>query len=110
MRELFEETGVTAADYLSETDWLTYEFPPYGGAPHKLAQFRGQRQKWLPPCDLRATRRRSIRWSRATVRNRNSINGDGKSSKGPIPALVVPYKRDIYRELVTIFAGHAAKA
>ena len=47
VRELFEETGVTAADYLGETDWLTYEFPPYGGPPHKLAQFRGQRQKWF---------------------------------------------------------------
>ena len=27
-----------------------------------------------------------------------------------IPALVVPYKRDIYRELAKAFAGHAAKA
>jgi hypothetical protein len=24
--------------------------------------------------------------------------------------LVVPYKREIYRELVKVFAGHAAKA
>ena len=28
MRELWEETGVMIADYLGETDWLTYEFPP----------------------------------------------------------------------------------
>ena len=27
MRELWEETGVVSADYLGETDWLTYEFP-----------------------------------------------------------------------------------
>ena len=46
-RELFEETGVTTADYLGETDWLTYEFPPYHGHPHKLNEFRGQRQKSL---------------------------------------------------------------
>jgi putative (di)nucleoside polyphosphate hydrolase len=26
MRELFEETGVTGASYLAETDWLTYDF------------------------------------------------------------------------------------
>ena len=48
MRELWEETGVTNADYLGETDWLTYEFPPIAGpSSHRLAKFRGQRQKWF---------------------------------------------------------------
>ena len=48
MRELWEETGVASADYLGETDWHTYEFPPYAGSPsHRLAKFRGQRQKWF---------------------------------------------------------------
>src|ERR1700748_2718566 len=47
-RELWEETGVKSAGYLGETDWLFYEFPPYSGpASHRLAQFRGQRQKWF---------------------------------------------------------------
>src|ERR1700746_541500 len=46
-RELWEETGGRDADYLVETDWLTYEFPPYDGPPHRLAGFRGQRQKWF---------------------------------------------------------------
>src|SRR5258705_12636695 len=48
MRELWEETGVVGAGYLSETDWMSYEFPPYDGPPsHRLAKFRGQRQKWF---------------------------------------------------------------
>src|SRR3954447_7330806 len=47
MRELWEETGVLHADYLGETDWLAYDFPPYDGPPHRLAKFRGQRQKWF---------------------------------------------------------------
>ena len=48
MRELWEETGAVNADYLGETDWMTYEFPPYDGPPsHRLAKFRGQRQKWF---------------------------------------------------------------
>src|ERR1700744_4910156 len=34
MRELWEETGVTDAAYLGETDWMTYDFPPYIGPPH----------------------------------------------------------------------------
>src|SRR4051812_27309296 len=45
-RELYEETGVTSVAYLGETaDWLTYEFPPYDGPPHRLAKVRGLRQK-----------------------------------------------------------------
>ncbi len=48
MRELWEETGVRHANYLGETGWLTYEFPAYDGPPsHRLAKFRGQRQKWF---------------------------------------------------------------
>src|SRR6201996_4031384 len=44
MRELWEETGAKDAEYLDETDWLTYEFPDYDGpASHRLARFRGQR-------------------------------------------------------------------
>ena len=48
VRELYEETGVTSVKYLGETpDWMTYDFPPYDGPPHRLAVFRGQRQKWF---------------------------------------------------------------
>src|SRR5918992_3440877 len=39
-RELWEETGVVSAEYLAETDWLTYEFPPYDGPPHRLGIYR----------------------------------------------------------------------
>jgi putative (di)nucleoside polyphosphate hydrolase len=108
MRELFEETGVTAADYLSETDWLTYEFPPYHGLPHKLAQFRGQRQKWF-----------AMRFAGDEKEIDPLVSRNGEEPEfdqwrweelARIPDLVVPYKRDIYRELVKAFAGHAAKA
>ncbi len=48
MRELWEETGVATAEHLGETDWMTYEFPAYDGpSGHRLAKFRGQRQKWF---------------------------------------------------------------
>src|ERR1700689_5915658 len=41
MRELWEETGVVNPGYLGETDWLTYEFPPFDGPPsHRLPQIR----------------------------------------------------------------------
>ncbi len=105
LRELFEETGVTTADYLAETEWLTYEFPPYHGLPHKLAQFRGQRQKWfamrfagdekeidpLVPRNGEQPEFDQWRWERLDN----------------IATLVVPYKRDIYLAIAKSFAGFA---
>src|ERR1700692_5041533 len=46
MRELWEETGVVNTRYLGETDWLTYEFPPFDGpSSHRLSKIRGQAPK-----------------------------------------------------------------
>lgn len=105
MRELFEETGVTAADYLGETDWLTYEFPSYHGLPHKLAQFRGQRQKWFA---MRFAGNDSA-IDPLTLRNNEEPEFDQwrweKLEK--ISALVVPYKRDTYRRIADAFARFA---
>src|SRR3982074_200351 len=48
MRELWEETGVVSAAYLGETGGLPYHSPPFDGPQsHRLAKFRGQRQKWF---------------------------------------------------------------
>jgi putative (di)nucleoside polyphosphate hydrolase len=103
-RELQEETGVTSVDYLGETiDWLTYDFPPYDGPPHRLARFRGQRQKWFAllftggdcEIDLASTRGAAEpefdcwRWERLDR----------------VADLVVPFKRDIYRRVAQEFGG-----
>jgi putative (di)nucleoside polyphosphate hydrolase len=105
-RELWEETGVESADYLGETDWLTYEFPPYfGPASHRLAQFRGQRQKWFAlrftgsdqEIDPLASRNDQPpefdqwRWER--------LEG--------VADLVVPFRRDVYLAVARQFADFA---
>lgn len=104
-RELFEETGVIIADYLGETDWLTYEFPPYRGLPHKLAQFRGQRQKWF-----------AMRFAGDESGIDPLISRNGEEPEfdqwrweklESIPALVVPFKRDTYLQIAKVFAGYA---
>ena len=102
MRELWEETGVSNADYLAESDWLTYEFPEYLGPPsHRLAKFRGQRQKWFA---LRFTGDDSeidvdnpegapepefAAWRWEPMQN--------------VPDLVVPFKRAVYERVVQEF-------
>jgi len=106
MRELWEETGVVNADYLGETDWLTYEFPPYSGPPsHRLAQFCGQPQKWFA---LRFT------GSEQEIDPLTSRNGQPPEFDqwrwerlDLVADLVVPFRRDVYRAVAQSFATFA---
>jgi putative (di)nucleoside polyphosphate hydrolase len=106
MRELWEETGVANAGYLGETGWLTYEFPPYTGpSSHRLAKFRGQRQKWfalrftgddgeidpLTPRNGQPAEFDTWRWERLDR----------------IADLVVPFRRDVYRTVAQAFSTFA---
>ncbi len=106
MRELWEETGVSKADYLGETDWLSYEFPPFAGRQsHRLAKFRGQRQKWFA---LRFT------GSDAEIDPLTSRNGQPPEFDqwrwerlDHVADLVVPFRRDVYRAVARSFAAFA---
>ena len=100
-RELHEETAVTSADYLAETEWHTYEFPPYAGM-HRLAKFRGQRQKWF-----------AFRFTGADddIDVTASRNGEPPEFDAwrwepldRLPDLVVPFKREVYREVARAFS------
>ena len=106
MRELWEETGAVNADYLGETDWMTYEFPAYDGpSSHRLAKFRGQRQKWVA---LRFTGRDEEIES-LTPRNGQPPDFDQWRWErlDRVADLVVPFRRDVYRAVATRFAEFA---
>jgi putative (di)nucleoside polyphosphate hydrolase len=106
MRELWEETGVQNARYLDETDWLIYEFPPYPGpSSHRLAKFRGQRQKWF-----------ALRFTGAddeidllTTRNDQPAEFDQWRWErlDRVAGLVVPFRREVYRTVAQRFAAFA---
>jgi putative (di)nucleoside polyphosphate hydrolase len=105
-RELQEETAVTGASYLAETEWLSYEFPPYSGAAdHRLAKFRGQRQKWF-----------AFRFAGADDEINVTISHDNEPPEfdawrwerlEQLPDLVVPFKREVYRHVARTFSGFA---
>jgi len=105
MRELWEETGVRTIDYLAETDWLTYEFPRYDGPPHRLAKFRGQRQKWFA---LRFTGR-DDEVDPLSERNGQPPEFDAWRWErlGRVADLVVPFRREVYRAVAAAFARFA---
>ena len=105
MRELWEETGATNADYLGESDWLIYEFPPYDGPPHRLAKFRGQRQKWFA---LRFTGREQD-LDPLTPRNNQPAEFDAWRWErlDHVADLVVPFRREVYRTVARQFAKFA---
>ncbi|QOZ30674.1 RNA pyrophosphohydrolase [Bradyrhizobium sp. CCBAU 53421] len=106
MRELWEETGAVNADYLGETDWMTYEFPAYDGpASHRLAKFRGQRQKWFA---LRFTGR-DDEIDPLTPRNGQPAEFDRWRWErlDRVADLVVPFRREVYRAVVIRFAEFA---
>jgi putative (di)nucleoside polyphosphate hydrolase len=105
MRELWEETGVRDADYLGETDWLTYEFPPYDGPPHRLGHFRGQRQRWFA---LRFTGSESD-IDPVTPRNGQPAEFDAWRWErlDRVADLVVPFRREVYLEVARSFVQFA---
>ena len=107
LRELWEETGVAEARFLAETGWLTYEFPPYDGPPHRFGKFRGQRQKWFA---LRfAGRDTDI--DPLTPRNGQPAEFDAWrwEPMQNLPELIIPFKRPVYERVVKEFAGLAGR-
>ncbi len=106
IRELREETSATRVNYLAETEWLTYEFPAFSGPPdHRLAKFRGQRQRWF-----------AFRFmgSDADIDLNASLNGEPPEFDAwrwerleLLPDLVVPFKRDVYRRVIDAFSSFA---
>src|ERR1700761_3499309 len=106
MRELWEETGVTKADYLDGTYWLAYEFPPFDGpASHRLAKFRGQRQKRF------ALRFTGHDGEIDPLQSRNGQPAEFDAWRWErldrVADLVVPFRRDVYRVVAERFAGFA---
>ena len=103
LRELWEETGVRSAAYLGETEWLAYDFPPYHGRQsHRLAKFRGQRQKWFA---LRFTGD-DDEVDPLTPRNGQPPEfGQWRWEQlDRVADLVVPFRREVYREVAIRFA------
>ena len=106
LRELAEETAVRSATILGVLpDWLTYDFPAYGGPPHRLARFKGQRQLWY------AMRfdgdDREIGVTGGATSEPPEFSEWRWAALAETVGLVVPFKRAIYAEVASAFARFA---
>ncbi|MBN9588684.1 MAG: RNA pyrophosphohydrolase [Alphaproteobacteria bacterium 64-11] len=102
MRELLEEVGTDNAEIIAEMEeWVTYDLPPHlvGVAFH--GRYRGQKQKWFAmrfggsDADINLTAHEpefsAYRWV----------------AMNDLPGLIVPFKRDTYRTVISAFRGLA---
>ena len=101
MRELREETGARSVDFLARTsDWLAYDFPPGHRRTRITERWIGQKQLWFAyrfigddtEFDLDAHDEVEFdtwRWA----------------SFDDALAAVVPFKRDIYRQVGEAFSA-----
>jgi len=101
-RELHEETGVTSAELIAESDgWLSYDLPPELAATLWKGKYRGQEQKWYAfrftgkesEIDIAGEHPEFSEWKWADFRT--------------TPELIVPFKRPLYEKVVLAF-GHLA--
>ena len=99
MRELAEEIGTDAATIIAATeDWLTYDLPKDVRKKVWKGKYRGQKQKWYAmrftgtdaDIDLEAHKHPEFsdwRWT----------------DMATLPDLIVPFKRDMYVQIVDSF-------
>ena len=105
LRELQEETGVPPAlvQVLAETpDWLAYDLPPELLGKMWKGRYRGQKQKWYllrflgrdDQIDLEQEHPEFSEWRWVTAEE--------------MIEAIVPFKREIYRQVVAAFRSHLA--
>jgi putative (di)nucleoside polyphosphate hydrolase len=104
-REMQEEIGTAKARLLAESrDWLTYDLPIELVPQIWKGRFRGQRQKWFAfgfegddsDIDIDTDHPEFSSWKWTDLAS--------------VPALIVPFKRDLYRQVVAEFQHLAQSA
>lgn len=101
LRELREETAIRTVEILAETpDWLTYELPPHLLGKAWGGRYRGQRQKWFAMRFLGDDS--EIDLGVPGTPNAEFIAWRWCACE-TLPDVIVPFKREVYTEVVRIF-------
>ena len=103
MRELWEETGVTAdlVSVMSQTnDWLTYDLPHSIVPRIWKGRFKGQKQLWFLLQFLGEDADIQIETDHPEFSEWRWIDADEMLDS------IVPFKRDLYRQVIDAFREH----
>ena len=100
LRELREETGVSRAEIIAESrDWLTYDLPRDLVPKVWKGRYRGQKQKWFALRFLGADSEIDIETEHP------EFSAWRWTAPRDLPQLIVPFKRQLYLEVLEEFAG-----
>jgi putative (di)nucleoside polyphosphate hydrolase len=103
-RELEEETGVRSAELLAEApEWFTYDFPPEVLAKARGGKFSGQTQLWFA---FRFTGEEA-EIDLAPPGHKPEFDEWRWADLAETPALIVPFKRSVYHQVVDAFSRFA---
>lgn len=109
LRELYEETSIRSVELLAEApDWISYDLPDEALGIALKGKYRGQRQRWF-----------AYRFTGNDSEIDVADPGDGSvpaefdawrwETLERLPELIVPFKRDAYRQVVAAFRGIPAR-
>ena len=105
LRELEEEIGVPPAlvQVVAETpDWLTYDLPPEVVGRIWKGRYRGQKQKWYLLRYLGRDEQINLDQPHPEFSDWRWIDAEAMIEA------IVPFKREIYRQVVAAFRAHLA--
>jgi putative (di)nucleoside polyphosphate hydrolase len=100
-RELKEEIGTASAEILGESrGWLKYDLPPDLARGMWGGRYRGQRQKWFA---MRFTGRDA---DIDLATEHPEFDAWKWSAPELLPELIVPFKRQLYIDILAEFRGY----
>lgn len=104
-RELWEETGVTRATFLAQTeDWVTYDLPPELVGVAWKGKYRGQKQMWFA---ARFDGDESEIDLKPRADHKAEFDAWRWVPMAELMGLVVPFKRAVYASVTEAFADLA---
>jgi putative (di)nucleoside polyphosphate hydrolase len=103
LRELQEETGVVSVELLAEAPgWFTYDLPEELVGIALKGRYRGQRQKWFA---MRFTGQES-EIDIVPRGHKAEFDAWRWASPSELPELIVPFKRQVYCDVVRAFGAY----
>jgi len=105
LRELYEETSIKSVEKIGEiAGWLAYDIPRDIVGEAWKGQYRGQTQKWFALRFIGSDSEIDIATPGGGHHKPEFIDWRWVEMKA-LPDLVVPFKRDIYQQVVTTFSS-----